>query len=167
MSAAAALRYAPTETARTVEFRTMRAADLPRLVLQPSQVGQLGIFEPVRDERHGAELAASGPAWAAEAGDGSILCLAGFAEVFPRRQAVAWALIGAGGLGAAHFRLRRFMRERIAEQPYRRIEAIARAACRAELQWLALLGFERVATMRAWGPRSEDHVLFELVRGAD
>ncbi len=148
-----------------VTFRAMVPGDLPKLVLQRSQVDQFGIFEPVRDAKHGAELVESGPAWAAEADDGRILCLAGFGEVFPGRHAIAWALLGTR-IGATHFRLRRFIQARIAEQPYRRIEAVARADRPAELQWLALLGFERIATMRAWGPKSEDHVLFERIRGA-
>ncbi len=155
----------PCAKRQEVIFRAMVPSDVPRLALQPSQVGRLGIFEPVRDEAHGAELVAAGPAWAAER-DGQIICLAGFAEVYPRRQAVAWALLSAEGIGAAHFKLRAFMRARIAEQPFRRIEAIARAMCRPELAWLEMLGFEPAAMMRAWGPLSEDHVLFEIVRSA-
>lgn len=160
-----ALRAPPAaERHGDVTFRPMAAGDLPRLALQSSQVDQFGIFERAHNASHGAELVEAGPAWAAEHEDRGIICLAGFAEAFPPRHAIAWAMLGEG-VGAAHFALRRFMLARIAEQPYRRIEAIARADRAAELKWLELLGFERVATMRAWGPKSEDHVLFELVRG--
>lgn len=142
-----------------LRFRQMLPGDLPRLVLQPSQIGRLGIYAPAHDEKHGRELVASGPAWAAEEGE-RMLCLAGFAEVFPGRQAIAWALIADGVPLANHVRMLGFMRLRLAEQSYRRIEALARAASLAECNWLRRLGFVTEGVMRNWGPLSEDHVLF-------
>lgn len=150
--------------ASPVEYRRMAATDVTRMVLQPSQIGQLGIYEPVRDEKHGAELVEAGPAWAAETADGEIWCLAGFAEVFPQRQAIAWALLSANMSIAAHIGLTGFMADRLAEQPYRRIEAVARAASRKELNWLRRLGFVPEGVMHDWGPLSEDHVVFRYVR---
>jgi hypothetical protein len=147
-----------------VRYRGMIASDLPRLVLQPSQIGRLGLVAPAHDESHGAELVASGPAWVCEDEKARILCLAGFAETFPGRQAVAWALISSALARRAHIGLQAFMRQRLAEQPYRRIEAIARAASAAELGWLRRLGFVPEGIMREWGPLSEDHVLFRYVR---
>lgn len=158
-----------------VTIRDMRAADVPALALQPSQVGQFGLYEPVRDETHGAWLAAAGPAWTAEAAPsagsgqaGRIVAIAGFAEMFVGPagapvQAQAWALLGR--MGAAHFAVRRFIAARLAEAPYRRIEAMARAACPAEVRWLELLGFAREGRLAAWGPLSEDHFIYARAGG--
>lgn len=143
-------------------FRDMIPEDLPALVLQASQIGQLGVFAPAHDRLHGAELVAAGPAWTAIDGEGRVLICAGFAEVFGQAQATAWAMLG--GVGRAHVAVRRFMLARLAELPYRRIEAIVNAGIPAHSRWVELLGFERSALLRAWGPLSADHLLYERIR---
>lgn len=149
---------------RGVTFRAFAPDDVLALDVQPSQRGQLGIYEPVLDLTHGRMLEASGPAWTAVQGE-RVLCCAGFGEAFGTAHAYCWALLGRG-LGGAHFALRRFIAERMAEAPYRRIEAMVRAGCKAEVQWVELLGFEREGLLRAWGPKGEDHLVYALVRGA-
>lgn len=150
----------------TVTFRPFGPADILGLDLQESQIGQLGIYEPVRDLEHGAQLQASGPAWTAISDDGIILVSAGFVEVFTDRQATAWALISREYLHrrSSQAAILRFMRARIAAAPYRRIEALCRAGVHAEERWLCALGFEDHALLRNWGPKSEDYRLFERIR---
>lgn len=151
-----------------VTFRPMLAGDVVQLVLQPSQHICLGVTRAVHSIEDGEELVAGGPAWTATGGDGRVLCCAGFTELWPATErtgghAVAWALLAAG-LGAAHVAITRFARERIAESPYSRIEAIVRADVSAEPAWARQVGLRRRALLRKWGPEGKMHLLFERVR---
>lgn len=152
----------------SVLIRPFAAGDVVQLALQPSQHVTLGFTRPVHNLEDGRELAEGGPAWTA-IGGGRILCCAGFKELFPAGEksgghAVAWALL-ATGLGAAHVAVTRFAREQIRASSYSRIEAIARAHVAAECKWPRLLGMKLAATLRAWGPDGETHLLFERIRG--
>jgi hypothetical protein len=150
----------------TVTFHDFEPADVVAIDLQPSQTGRLGMYEPVRDLQHGFDLKEMGPAWTARDGDGRILMCAGVGHVFPDRQGTAWALI------SDHFRARRrsagkvlaFGRAMLDAMPFRRIEALARADSPRECGFLEAMDFERCAVMRAWGPLSEDYVLYERVK---
>lgn len=148
-----------------VIFRAFEPIDVVALDLQSSQVGQLGPHEPVRDIRHGVELQQIGPAWTARAPDGDVLVCAGFGEVFPGRQALAWALFAEafGRSVQAQGAVLAFMRARLAEQSFGRIEAIARAAMASECRWLERIGFDRAHVLRRWGPKGEDHILYERI----
>jgi len=149
-----------------ITIRALEPIDVVALDLQESQVGQLGAFEPVRDIKHGVELQSLGPAWSAIDAQGDVLCCAGFGTVFPKQQALAWALFGKRF--AANVRAQaavlRFMRARVADVGFVRLEAMARAACPSECAWLERIGFERRMLLRKWGPLGEDHVFFERVK---
>lgn len=146
-----------------VTFRAMCAGDVVALALQPSQHVCLGVTRPVHSLEDGAELVEGGPAWTAVASDGRILCCAGFKILWPDRHAVAWALLAAG-LGSAHVAITRFARDRIAQSPLPRIEAIVRAGVVAEPKWARLVGLRRRALLRKWGPEGRAHILFERIR---
>lgn len=167
----------------SVLFRPFAAGDVVQLALQPSQHVALGVTRPVHSIEDGRELAAGGPAWTAigTAGDnrGRILCCAGFQQLWPAKplpphphqpgaggtggHAVAWALL-ASGLGAAHLAITRFAAEQFEASAYSRIEAIVRASVAAECKWPRLIGMRLAATLRAWGPDGDTHLLFERVR---
>lgn len=151
-------------------FRCFEAGDVVELALQPSQHMTLGVHKAVHSIDDGHELAALGPAWTAVAPDGRILACYGFGFQWrPNARtgghALAWAML-AEGLGAAHVAITRFARETLASSPIERIEAIVRAGVPAERRWAELVGFTRIALLRAWGPDGEDHLLFERVREA-
>lgn len=148
-----------------VEIRPLLPLDVLALDRLPNVEGQFGVYEPVKNIAHGLELQAMGPAWTALRDDGTILCCAGFGQVFADVQATAWALFGRDFAQSARAQatVMRFMRDRIAEGPWRRIEALCRDAYPAEGRWLQRVGFTRVAMLRAWGPHSEDYWLFERV----
>ncbi|QUM73345.1 hypothetical protein [Sphingopyxis granuli] len=149
----------------TIEIRPLQPLDVLALDRQPNVEGQFGLYEPIKNIRHGIELQAMGPAWSAIAGDGTVLCCAGFGQVFADVQATAWAIFSRQFVESARAQAAviRFMRARVAEGPWRRIEALCRAAWPAEGRWLERVGFSRVALLRAWGPQSEDYWLFERV----
>lgn len=149
----------------TVEIRPLLPLDVLALDQQPNVEGQFGIYEPVKNIRHGLELQAMGPAWSAIGADGSVLCCAGFGQVFADVQASAWALFSRQFVQSARAQatVMRFMRAQICAAPFRRIEALCRDACPAEGRWLERVGFSRVAMLRAWGPQSENYWLFERV----
>ncbi|MGN6596080.1 hypothetical protein [Sphingopyxis terrae] len=148
-----------------VEIRALLPLDVLALDRLPNVEGQFGIYEPIKNIAHGIELQAMGPAWTAVGEDGTILCCAGFGQVFTDVQASAWALFSREFATSARAQaaVMRFMRDRIAEGPWRRIEALCRDAWPAEGRWLERVGFSRVALLRAWGPHSEDYWLFERV----
>lgn len=150
-----------------VEFRPFGPADIIALDVQESQIGQFGIFEPIRDLEHGAQLQASGPAWTAIGEDGVMLICAGFVEVFGDRQATAWALISREYLcrRSSQAAILRYSRERVAAAPYRRIEALCRLGNNKEEHWLSAIGFDcHDQPLRNWGPKSEDYLLYERIR---
>lgn len=149
-----------------IQIRPLEPIDVVALDLQESQVGQLGAFEPVRDIKHGVELQALGPAWTALDVGGDVLCCAGFGTVFPRQQALCWALFGARFAASirAQAAVLAFMRERVADAPFPRLEAIARADRASECRWLERVGFSRGMALRCWGPTGEDHVFYERVK---
>lgn len=150
----------------SVTFSDFQPADAVAIDLQDSQHGRLGMYEPVRDLQHGCDLQAMGPAWTARDGDGRILICAGVGHVFPNAQGTAWALISDhfGQRRASVGKVLRFGRAHLDALPFRRIEAIARADSPRECAFLEAMDFERCAMLRAWGPLSEDYVLFERVR---
>ena len=142
-------------------FSSFEPADVVALDLQETQVGQLGPYEPVRNLKHGIELKAMGPAWTLRNDTGDVLACSGFGEVFPGQQATIWALIA--DVTAARFAVVRFMRARLAEMPYHRIEALARASHPKECRLLEAVGFGRPHRLRKWGPAAEDHILYERI----
>jgi hypothetical protein len=151
-----------------VAFRDFEAFDVVELKLQPSQHVTLGFAKPVHSIEDGRELEALGPAWTAIAGDGRVLACFGFGYQWPPSDktgghALAWAMLGEG-LGAAHVAITRFARRTLETSPIERVEAIVRAAVEAECRWAELVGFTRVAELRAWGPERETHLLYERVR---
>jgi hypothetical protein len=150
----------------TIAIRPLMPLDVLALDRQPNVDGQFGIYEPVRNIAHGTELMAMGPAWSAVGADGAILCCAGFGEVFAGVQATAWALFSREFATSirAQAAVGRFMRSRVAEGPWRRIEALCRVDWPAEARWLEYVGFRRHGEpLRAWGPLSEDYWLYERV----
>jgi hypothetical protein len=147
----------------TVRFRDFLAGDVVQLALQPSQHVCLGVTRAVHSIDDGLELAAGGPAWTAISVQGRILCCAGFRELWEGRHAVAWALL-ASELGAAQLAITRFARQRIAESPFARIEAIVRKAMKAECDWARLVGLDFRCELPKWGPDGETHLLFDRVR---
>jgi hypothetical protein len=68
------------------------------------------------------------------------------------------------GSRPAHVAITRFARDTIAASPIDRIEAIVRAEIAADCRWAEMVGFELVATLRAWGPEGKTHLLFERLR---
>lgn len=153
----------PPRASTPVTFRRMRPVDAARIALQPSQHVCLGIVRPVHSIEDGEELCDGGPAWAAVAPGGAVLCIAGFKVIWPERHAIAWAML-AEGIGAGHLAITRYARDRIAEAPFDRVEAIVREAVAAELKWPQLVGLTPVARLRKWGPDGATHVLFERIR---
>lgn len=149
-----------------IQIRPLEPIDVVALDLQESQVGQLGAYEPMRDIRHGVELQALGPAWSALDDAGDVLCCAGFGTVFPDRQAICWALFGQrfGASVQAQTAVLRFMRARVADYAFPRLEAIARADRPSECRWLEAIGFVRGMVLRQWGPLGQDHVFYERVK---
>lgn len=148
-----------------VEIRQLLPLDVLALDQQPNVEGQFGIYEPVKNIRHGIELQAMGPAWSAIAEDGEVLCCAGFGQIFPDVQATAWAIFSRKFAESvrAQVTVIQFMREQIAAGPWQRIEALCRDSYPAEGRWLERVGFERRVLLRKWGPHSEDYWLFERV----
>jgi hypothetical protein len=144
------------------QVRPFVATDAVLIRLQPSQIGQMGAFEEVRDLKHGMMLAEMGPAWTIERADGEVLMCAGLGEVFPGVQATAWALIGT--LNGSHRAAIQAMRSILRWQPYQRIEALARADVPAEGQFLRLAGFSWRCDLPKWGPLSETYQLYERVK---
>jgi hypothetical protein len=149
-----------------ITLRALEPIDVVALDLQESQVGQLGAFEPVRDIAHGVELQALGPAWSALDARGDVLCCAGFGTVFPGQQAICWALFGARFAASvrAQAAVLAFMRQRVADTHFPRLEAIARADRPSECAWLERIGFTRGMVLRKWGPLGEDHIFYERVK---
>ena len=141
----------------------MQAADALQIQRQASQLVQLGLERHITLEE-ADDLATGGEAWtlreSADA-DARIVACVGLRELFPGRQAVAWAIL-AEGLGAAHLAVTRFARRRIAASPLRRIEAIVRTD--AECAWAKLVGLTPAHVLRCYGGASETHVLFERIR---
>jgi hypothetical protein len=148
-----------------VVFRDFLPADVVALALQPSQHVCLGVTRAVHSIEDGEELAEGGEAWTAAAPDGRILCCAGFKHLWPGRHAIAWAMLGVG-LGPAHLAVTRFARDRIAESPLSRIEAIVRASVAAECKWAKAVGLRLRADLPQWGPDGETHLLFDRIRSA-
>lgn len=148
-----------------VAIRPLEPLDVLALDQMPDIEGQFGVYEPIKNIAHGIELQAMGPAWTATADDGTVLCCAGFGQIFTDVQATAWALFSRqfATSARAQAEVMQFMRAQIAGGPWRRIEALCRDAYPAEGRWLARIGFTRVALLRAWGPQSEDYWLFERV----
>jgi hypothetical protein len=151
-----------------VGIRPFLAGDVVQLTLQPSQHVTLGISKAVHSLEDGRELEALGPAWTAIADGGRILACYGFGYQWPPSEktgghALAWALL-APGLGAAHVAITRFARETLRTSSIERVEAIVREGVEAEVRWAEMVGFTRVATLRAWGPEAETHILYERVR---
>lgn len=146
----------------SVSFRPLRPEDVLALQLQPSQHVELGLSRGIETFEEAEELCSRGPAWSAIAGDGRVLCVAGFAEIFPPVHAVAWAML-AEGIGRDHRRITEYARARVDEQNYRRIDLItaARLPC---LKWARMLGFERDPyPLRNYGAASELCFLFERI----
>lgn len=147
--------------------RSFLAGDVVQLDLQPSQHMTLGILKPIHTVEDGRELEQAGPAWTAIGDNGRILCCYGFAFLHPATDsfgghALAWAML-AGGIGAAHVAITRFARETLASSPITRIEALVRADVEAECRWAEMVGFDHVATLRAWGPEGRTHRLYERI----
>lgn len=149
-------------------IRPFLAPDVVQLDLQPSQHVTLGVLKALHSVEDGEELETAGPAWTVIGPDGRILCCYGFAYLHPPSEltgghALAWALLTVE-LGAAHVAITRFARETIDASPIDRIEAIVRADVATECRWAELVGLERAAVLRAWGPERKTHLLFERVR---
>lgn len=149
-----------------VTFRDLLPGDVVQLALQPSQHVTLGLVRPALGYADGEELAAGGPAWTA-LHRGRVVACVGAKYLWPPADgftghAVLWALL-ADGIGAAHLAVTRFVRDRIADSPIARLEAIVRAEEEAECKWPRLLGLNLAAVLRRWGPEGAPHLLFERV----
>lgn len=150
--------------------RSFLAGDIVQLALQPSQHLTLGMLKAVHSIEDGRAIEASGPAWTAIGADGRILCCYGFAWMFPPADgfgghALAWAML-AGDVGSAHVAITRFARETIVASPIDRIEAIVRDDAPPECRWAEMVGLERIAVLRSWGPEGKTHRLYERIRRA-
>ena len=144
-----------------IRFEPMQAADVQWIGMQPDQMGALGLWAPEMTVGYGQSLIDAGPCWAGFAGD-EIIGAAGFAMVFPT-MATAWALL-TDRIGDHRFAMVRFVRARLAEQPFARIEALTRAHKPEQARFARACGFERAAVLRCHGPVCETTELWEVVR---
>ena len=131
--------------------------DVLAIDLQAVQLADIGTLD--LDYGHRAAI---GQAWSAVTGDGRIVACAGILELFPS-HGLAWALF-AERIGAGLVAITRCAKRAIDESPYRRIEALVRADFADGMHWAMLVGLMPHAVLRAWGPHSADHVLFERIR---
>lgn len=145
----------------TVTFAAMVATDALVIQRQASQRVQLGIERDVTIDEARDLVEGPGEAWTVRHRGRIVACL-GLRETFPGRQAVAWAIL-AEGVGAAHLAVTRFARRRIAASGLARIEAIVRADVPAECAWAQLVGLRPAHVLRAFGARSETHLLCERI----
>lgn len=145
----------------SIEIRPMVADDAMAIKRQCSQRIQLGLEAQMTLEI-AQDIVDGGEAWTMTRDDLPIACM-GLRETFPPVQGVAWAILS-DMIGPAHLRMSRFARQRIAQSPLVRIEAIVRTCVPAECIWARLVGLEPVALLRKFGAASEDHMLFERVR---
>lgn len=143
-------------------IRAFRPTDLIALELQDAQRGVLGIHEPDISLAHANQLMKAGPAYTAEDPQGRVMACAGLAECFAERQATAWALFAQGWWDRLNRRaVLQALRDGLATAPYARIEALAREAKPGECRLLEAVGFQRVAALPQWGPRSETVILHQ------
>ncbi|MBT0667028.1 hypothetical protein HT136_01430 [Novosphingobium profundi] len=167
-----------------ITLSRMSPDDLLRLKRQPSQrlfLGADGTITPAEAEA----LAAMPQAWAVRRGSEPIACF-GVSELFAGQHGVAWAML-AQGLGRAHLRLTRFVREKLAACPLRRIETFVRCvdvegllarspgldsghlvslamlAPTAECRWAVRLGFTPAHVLRRYGAGDETYMLMERI----
>jgi hypothetical protein len=108
-------------------------------------------------------LAEIGNAWTGWVGADVVGC-AGFSPVWPGRSAV-WALLT--NKAGPHMRqITRFVRQKIAEHPDRRLEATVLHGFKAGQQWMKLLGFrnETPGGMECYDPAGRTMMLYSLVR---
>lgn len=149
-----------------VAIRPMRAEDGPMVTRQPSQRMQLGMtLAETMTIAEAQGLIDGGEAWTAwriDGDDETPVAMTGILETFADRQGVAWALLG-DCIGAAHLAITRHAAQRIMLSPLVRIEAIVRAAVKAEVTWARLVGLKQCAVLRKFGAASEDHILFERI----
>lgn len=150
----------------TVTLRLFGPADYLAIDIQDSQADSLGIYEVPQTLAGGKQLEMSGPAWTGVDDDGTVIFIAGFAEVFYGRQATAWAYFSRAfrqRRGAQRDALR-IMRAMVAAAPFVRIEALCDAEFAEQARWLHALGFSAVACLRQWGPHSKECLFFERVK---
>lgn len=146
-----------------VLFVPLRPGHVPAISLQPSQQGAMGLWSPEMTEDYGRNLVAGGPAWAGiDVASGRVIGAAGFAVIFPT-HANAWALLSEA-IGRHAIEITKFVRFQIGMSPWRRIEALTRAAYPQQARWAKACGFSSVARMRNHGPLCETVELFEVVR---
>lgn len=128
-------RLIEVQPAQAVEARAIAANDSDLLTLQPGAVS----YTMLRDDQ---PIACGGvvPLW-----DGF---------------ATAWGLAATMDLAAARAILRQIKRAIGEVKGLRRVEATARADFPGALGFLTALGFERVATLTAYGADGGDYVLF-------
>lgn len=144
-------------------FRPMLAGDAMLLEMQPSQHFELGLEEPIFTRERAHDLADNGLAWTAHDG-ARILCCAGFRQLYTG-HAIAWAaFVDPSELGRAAVSISRYAARRVADAPYRRIEAIVEADNERAMEWSARIGLEPVHLLRKYGAEGKDHMLFERVK---
>jgi hypothetical protein len=170
-----------------LEIVTMEPAHALAIRRQDSQRLQLGIVADFDADDAERIAAAPGECWAAVEGD-RVVAVFGLIEVFPRRQATAWAVLSSD-IGRHHLAITRFCAERIAQSVYRRIEAIVEcedvepwigrfpdidqgelieALMQSDLRtpgvrWALACGLKPAAVLRCYGQASETHMLFERI----
>lgn len=145
-----------------LDIQPMIVADAMEIKRQASQRVQLGLEREMTPEI-AQDLIHGGEAWTILR-DGVPIACVGLRETFPPVQGVAWAIL-ADGIGGAHLTITRFARRRIAESPLIRIEAIVKCDHPADVLWAKLVGLAPIALLRKFGAASEDHMLFERIRG--
>lgn len=141
-----------------IQIVQLQPAQLAGIVLQGAQAGDLAPGTDIVG--HGHRLCQRGPAFAVLLG-GVPVAAGGLYEVQPH-YATAWALIGAEA-GPAMTAITRAVRRVLACRAYERVDTTVRGEFAAGQRWAGLLGFERVATLRKWGPDRGDYVLWERV----
>lgn len=145
------------------QFRPMLAGDALLLEIQASQHFELGLDESTFTRERAEDLANNGLAWTAHDG-ARILCCAGFREIY-RGHAVAWAaFVDPAELGRAGVSISRFARRRVADAPYRRIEALVEADNERAVDWSHRIGLVPGYLLRSYGNEGRDHILFERVK---
>lgn len=137
-------------------IRLFRPADAMAIVLQPSQLIEAGIASRDMTPDEAQSLIDRGEAWTVEGADGRVLACYGIAETFPGRQGTAWAMLSADMGIAAHARMTRFARLRVATSQLARVEClIADDPTGRSAKWATACGMVREATLRCWGGASE------------
>jgi len=141
-----------------IEIVQLQPLHLLEIQMQAAQAGELQSGADLL--AHGVRLCQRGMAFTVLR-EGRPVAAGGLVEV-QSHYATAWALVGSDA-GPAMTAMTRAVRRVIAARAYERVDLTVRADFEAGQRWAWLLGFEKVATLRKWGPDRSDYTLYEKV----